>query len=89
MLADSRKATLTHELRNQLNNIAMNAELTKMELTVQGDPGAGPQHPARGVPLECLEAILQACAECAGLVDALAGLADDRAQDVGPGIIGP
>lgn len=74
MSGSSRNAELTHQLRNQLNNIAMNAELAKLELT--SPEGASLQVASEGTPLQCVEAILQACAECADVMSALAELND-------------
>lgn len=75
MTESSRNATLTHQLRNQLNNIAMNAELAKMELMTPDD--TMPLDTLVGTPLECVDAILRACAECAEITDALSGLNDE------------
>lgn len=65
---------LLHDLRNRLNNIAMNAELAKLEMGSL-DPNAPAALSSSGAEvLSCLTSILVACKEGADVVDAIAEL---------------
>ena len=69
MNSQSEFAKLIHNLRNQLNNISLNAELAKMELTAESIP---PTCSSNLTPaLECVDTIIEACSKCAELADAL------------------
>lgn len=58
-----------HNLRNQLNNISINAELAKMELTAESNPAF--QECSSTPVVECLDTILDACTKCAAIADKL------------------
>jgi hypothetical protein len=72
---ESRRAKLIHDLRNQLNNITMNAELAKLELAVpiEKDSDRGSKRAA----LESIDVILCACKFSAAIVHDLSTLSAD------------
>lgn len=68
MSDESEFGLLLHRLRNRLNNISMNSELAKLELT-HGN-ASGDQEVLAAIP--CLDAILDACRDCADVAEQLA-----------------
>lgn len=69
MTDDPKQSERIHNLRNQLNNIAMNAELAKLELATQGEKSIPTATDAQ--VLECIEAILTACRASTTIIDTL------------------
>lgn len=66
-MLDPNLTTLIHNLRNQLNNIAMNAELAKLELnTLDTDDD---QISSVESAIDCLESILSQCLKSAELLN--------------------
>ena len=61
---------LLHDLRNQLNNISMNAELAKLELATPHSQN--PTSHNLEAPLACINVILETCVRCAAIADDLA-----------------
>ncbi len=60
---------LLHDLRNQLNNISMNAELAKLELATPHSQNTTNHDSA--APLACINVILETCVRCAAIADDL------------------
>ena len=69
-MSDPDLSSLIHTLRNQLNNIAMSAELAKMELST-ADSEFDPLSSVASA-VDCLESILKQCQESAELVSTIA-----------------
>lgn len=63
---------LIHNLRNQLNNISLNADLAKLELP--DGSGSEPGSAIAAPILECLDAIQSASVKCADIADDLAAI---------------
>lgn len=63
---------LVHDLRNRLNNIAMNAELAKLEIGTFDTTQQSTNSDATAEALACLTNILVACKESADVADAIA-----------------
>jgi signal transduction histidine kinase len=61
--------TVIHTLRNQLNNIAMNAELAKLEISMFDLASDATLSVERAI--DCLESILSQCHDSAELVSSL------------------
>tara|TARA_R110001599_G_scaffold353231_1_gene591120 strand:+ start:205699 stop:205968 length:270 start_codon:yes stop_codon:yes gene_type:complete len=61
---------LLHDLRNQLNNIFLNAELAKLELATESSQTVSRED--LDASLACINLILEASNRCSEIVDKLA-----------------
>jgi hypothetical protein len=78
MAENPARTQLMHDLRSQLNNISMNAELAKLELTTQAPSQSIELNSADS--LACLDTIRAACAACNEILEALASLSCDEGE---------
>ena len=69
-----------HDLRNRLNNIAMNAELARLEMGSLDPMNPSTFSSSGAEVLSCLSNILAACKESADTVDAIAESAQSGAS---------
>lgn len=69
---EERLRKLLHDLRNRLNNIAMNAELAKLEMGSLEPAASSVASSSSSEVLACLANILVACKESADVVEGIA-----------------